>query len=75
MTIGWHPDKKNRPGERILRIPKANLGRSRICLELDTIKAGGGEILGFGTVDQWTDKEPQTGESTNGEEKKYKDDF
>ena len=75
MTIGWHPDKVNRPGERILRIPKANLGRSRICLELDTIKAGGGEILGFKTVNQWTDEEPLIGESTNDEPEEYKDNF
>ena len=70
LTIDWHPDKKNRPGERILRIPKANLGRSRISCGLDTIRADSGEILGFETTDEWIGKEPQTGESTNGEPKK-----
>ena len=65
MTIDWHPDKKNRLGERILRIPKANLGRSRISCGLDTIRADSGEILGFETTDEWIGKEPQTEESTN----------
>ncbi len=72
MTIDWHPDKENRPSERILRIPKANLGRSRICCELDTIRADSGEILGFGTRDEWTDKEPQTRGENNGELQKEK---
>ena len=66
MTIDWHPDKENRPGERILRIPKANLGRSRISCGLDTIRADSGEILGFETTDKWTDQEPQTRGETNG---------
>ena len=77
MTIDWHPDKENRPGERILRIPKANLGRSKICCELDTIRADSGEILGFETTDEWTDKEPQTRGENNGklEEKKFRSSF
>lgn len=73
MTIDWHPDKENRPSDRILRIPKANLGRSRICLQMDTIRADSGEILGFETVDRWADKEPPTeseGQS-NGESDQY----
>ena len=65
LTIDWHPNKENHPGERILRISKANLGRSRICLELNTIRASGGEILGFKTVGQWTDSEPQTEGASN----------
>ena len=67
MTIDWHPDKEDRPGERILRIPKANLGRSRISCELDTIRADSGEILGFKTTDEWVGKEPQAEGETNGE--------
>ena len=66
MTIDWHPDKENRPGERILRIPKANLGRSRISCGLDTIRADSGEILGFETTDEWVGEEPQTEGETNG---------
>ena len=70
MTIDWHPDKENRPGERILRIPKANLGRSRISCGLDTIRADSGEILGFETTDEWIGKEPHAEGETNGEPKK-----
>ena len=75
MTIDWHPDKTNHPGERILRIPKANLGRSRICLELDTVKADSGEILGFATRGEWTDKEPQTRGASDGKEELEDEDF
>ena len=72
MTIDWHPDKENRPGERILRIPKANLGRSRISCGLDTIRADSGEILGFETTGKWVGEEPQTEGETNGELQKEK---
>ena len=50
MTMGWDDEE---PGRRVLRVPKANWGPSRITIGLDAIRHDNGAIVGFDAVGKW----------------------
>ena len=67
LTMGWN-DKET--GQRVLRVPKANWGPSRISIGLNAIRhTDSNAIVGFGAIGEWTNgakPEQEAPAGTNG---------